>query len=60
MDFFLAKIYVDFCWHLQAKTLDQIALNYIPTSWSRDKFLILVTFLYLAIIIIIMATYPLM
>ena len=32
------------------KTTRPKALNYIPTSWSRDKFLFLVTFLYLALI----------
>ena len=35
-------------WLLQAKTLGQKALNYIPTSCSNTKFLILVTFLNLA------------
>ena len=36
-------------WHFQAKVHDQIALNYIPTSCSRAKFLFLVTFLILAL-----------
>ena len=39
------------------KSLDKKALNYIPTSWSREKFLVLVTFLNLAIIY--MVTFPL-
>ena len=34
------------------------ALNYIPTSWSRAKFLVLVTFFNLALINMYMVTFP--
>ena len=44
---------------MQAKTLNQTALNYIPTSWPCAKYLILVTFLNLPLIRTYMVSFPL-